>query len=226
MLTSFYGISRGTFRLNWGVPFLSLGILACAELLSQTQVKKLRNWSFGFLLVSMVPILTVFYLDQNGQKPLDRFLDQASIAQVDLEMDMADQSLIDAIRPLAEGRVAATSLYGMSALLQNYGFDEVTVFSASVFGRNDDIFTDFRQYDGRDFIHIPADAKNEAPVLAQFFTNIEIINIAANRQTHSVFVLEGFNFESYRQQMILPVLAKFYDQSSFPAGRCYMDKYR
>ena len=101
----------------------------------------------------------------------------------------------------------------------------MVVISQSVFGRNQDLMTDFRTLDGRDLV-VVANGLAPGDDVAALFDSVETIPVATARQTYSIAIGRGFKFDVYLENWIKPVLSEFYDQSPFPYLRCDMDRYK
>lgn len=229
LLTGLVAISRGTYRFNWGLPYVLFALLAAAELLDRSQIRRLIRWNLGFLVVFLGPLLLIFALDRAALHPLDRLAGPKDVALFNLDMDLADGTLVAAIAPLAAGKVVATANYGQTALLRNHGLEAVdfpTRQDFQVFGRNYDLFTDYAALEGRDFVFIFDQLEGALAMANTVFDRIEQGVIQGKRAAHPVIYGYGFRFEAYRTAMILPAMARFYDRHSFHAQSCYMDRYR
>ena len=221
-----YSISRGYFGLNWGVPLLAIALLAVPEMLKPADIARMAKWNFVYGLVIMLPFLALFGSVQGRVLALESFVSAEEAYPVNLDLDLADGSLVASLRPYSDGLTVAAASYGLRASLENHGIDATTVFNTAVFGRNQDVFTDFRSLDGQDMLHIPYTRTDGLTLTEKLFEDVEILTLQGNRQEHTVYLGRGFDYAAFREEMILPVLAKFYDKSPFPAGRCFMDKYR
>ena len=221
-----YSISRGYFGLNWGVPLLAIALLAVPEMLKPVDIARMAKWNLVYGAVFMLPFLALFGSVQSRLLALDSIVSVEEAYPVNLDLDLADGSLVAALRPYSDGRVVAAASYGLRANLENHGIEATTVFNTAVFGRNQDVFTDFRALDGRDMLYIPYTRSDGLTQAEELFETVEILTLQGNRQEHTVYLGRGFDYAAFRVEMILPVLAKFYDKSPFPAGRCFMDKYR
>lgn len=227
VVTAAVSIIRGVFQPNWGLPYLPVAGLALAEQLRAENVRPLLRRQTVFAMVLLTPLVTVLALDRAGLHPLDRLLPEDTVADMDLELDIGDLSLVEALRPYAEeGRVLATWYYGASARFATQGFPEVTVFYTGPHGRSFDILTDFTALDGRDFVVLSADIDSMLDSARRFFDSVEVIEVAGNRATHRVILGNGFRYADFRPLFVEPVLEGLYDRSPFPYGSCYMDRYR
>ena len=218
-------VLRRDFGVNWGAPIGFLAVLALAE---SGFVKPRLALAGGVVLSSLtvLPIGLVVAGLQTGLIRADRFVSPLQLHSIALHLDLADGSLMKEVRPLARGRVIGAMEYGIGAAFDIAGFREVTVFSHSVFGRNQDLFTDFLQMDGRDFL-VLANAPSSAETFVRtYFDSSKKTTIKTARGTYEVYQADGFHAQAYRKNLIIPTMSKYYDQSPFPYGRCYMDKYR
>ncbi len=218
-------IWRREFGVNWGAPLAGMAVLALAE--SRPQAFELAHQAGLVLAAALVlPIAGLAVaLDTNLLKVGDFSTARAGFA-ADLILDLNDGSLPDLVRPLAEGRVLVAQEYGVGAGFDNAGFAETTVFSTTIFGRNQDLLTDYRALNGRDMVVVPFGAKADLVLAAKLFDSYEIIRIQTARQSYEMILGQGFSYENYRNGWIIPVITALYDQSRFPYRACYMDKYR
>ncbi len=217
---------RHDFGVNWGAPLGFMAVLALAE---TGRWRLLRGSRLPAALLSGLTLLPLGALVlglQLGLVPAGRIFDANKARSVDLILDLGDGSLAAALRPLAAGRVMAVMEYGVAASLDNAGFSETVVLSRSVFGRNQDLFTDFRALDGRNFLLLAPDAKARQALATNLFDSFELRVVTTARRRYPVILGQGFRYENYRKTWILPVLTEFYDRSPLPYWRCAMDRYR
>jgi 4-amino-4-deoxy-L-arabinose transferase-like glycosyltransferase len=218
-------IWRGEFGVNWGTPLAGMAVLALAELRPQA-FDLARRAGLALAALTVLPIaFAAMALDMDVLKVRD-FTDGRAGFAADLVLDINTGALPDLVRPLAEGRVLVSQEYGVGAGFDNAGFPETTVFAKTIFGRNQDLLTDFRTLDGRDMVIVPFDARADQVLAKALFDSYEIVTIRTERQSYEMILGRGFSYASYRKGWILPVITGLYDQSPFPFGACYMDKYR
>jgi dolichyl-phosphate-mannose-protein mannosyltransferase len=218
-------IWRGEFGVNWGTPLAGMAVLALAELRPQAfELARRAGLALAAVLVLPIAVLAVA-LDIDVLNVGD-FRDGRAGYAADLILDINNGSLPDLVRPLAEGRVLVTQEYGVGAGFDNAGFGETTVFSKSIFGRNQDLLTDFRKLDGRDMVIVPFNTKADEELAKSLFDSYEIVTVGTARQSYELVLGRGFSYKTYRENWILPVITALYDQSKFPFSACYMDKYR
>lgn len=106
-----------------------------------------------------------------------------------------------------------------SALAYHCGNDNVHVFaSTSKFGREDDKLTNFKALNGEDLTILITHEK-DAEKVRPFFSSLHVKPLPINDET-TYYLIEGkaFNYDLYREQVLIPVNEKFYSAPDwFPA---------
>jgi len=221
------GISiwRQEFGANWAAPLGFMAILALAEI----QPKAFSFARKSGLILSLVLLLPVTLglaaLNLNILRA-EMFGNEGFAHRIDRILDLDNGALIEQVRPYSEGRIVVAMDYGIGASFDNAGFEEVTVFSNSIYGRNQDLLIDFRTLEGRDMVLLPAEPKADLLLAGELFDSFEIVTLTTARRSYEIVLGQGFSYETYRRDWILPVITRLYDKSPFPFSSCFMDKYR
>lgn len=88
-------------------------------------------------------------------------------------------------------------------------------------GRQDDILTDFRQFDGKDILVVrkdPPDPKDYAP----FFRAVQYREVTVRGATFHLVLGEHFDYSAYRDRVLALVRDRYYRIPAYlPQGRCY-----
>jgi len=218
-------ILRREFGVNWGAPLGFLALLALAEIAPFGAPVWSRRLGLGLSVLTLGPLAVILLLLKFGVLPAS-MVAPSKVGILNQQLDLANGSLIAQLRPLAKGRVVAAGEYGIAAVLDNARFDHTTVFSRSVFGRNQDLMTDFRALNGRDVLFVPYGGVVNQASIAPLFDSLKIVTLQTARQSYQVALGQGFRFAAYRTGWILPVISALYDKSRFPYGACLMDSYR
>lgn len=219
-------ILRRDFGANWGAPLGFMALLALAEVVPGRALVWARRAGVVFASFTLIPLALVLLMLKLG------VLDGADITNpkrehtIDLYLDLDDGSLIKVLHPLAKVRVVAAMEYGVGGSLGNSGFDDVTVLSRSVYGRNQDIATDFTALNGYNMLVLPNGQVADPDLAARLFDSFEIRTVKTDRRQYQVILGDGFLYETFREDWILPVMTELYDKSPFPYGGCSMEKYR
>lgn len=120
------------------------------------------------------------------------------------------------------GRVLATDSYASSALLSYHARRPVPVFGLGTsHARQDDIDTDWRSFDGKDFLIL----RREPPLpqdYQAYFSSIEVKKFALGGGAYHAVLGRGFNYAFYRQGVLAAVRDRFYRiPPRLPVGSCY-----
>ena len=219
-------ILLGAFSANWGAPLGIMAVLGLAESFSKTDLRVLHKLSVVLAVAVMGPIVGLLVVLQSGLVGAHDIFGEKIALQVELYLDLDDGGLVAQMQPLANTRVLATTDYGIGGHFDNAGFDETVVMTTSVHGRNQDVLTDFRALDGRDIVLLSGRQAADRAQTALLFDSFEIVTLETDRRKYEVVLGNGFNYDYYRENWILPVLSKYYDKSPFPYRACGMDRYR
>ncbi len=103
-----------------------------------------------------------------------------------------------------------------SALSYHCNNDQMHVFaSTSKYGREDDKHTNFKALDGQN-LTILVTKNKELKKVTPYFSKVEINEVKiAPEVTYYVVTGRGFNYNLYRQEVLLPVNEKFYTPPSW-----------
>ncbi len=218
-------VLRGEFGVNWGAPLAPIAVLAMTEFLPKSSFQLARRSGLALSVLLLLPLLVLLAGLKGGWIAPERLTSPEKSAQIRMQLDLSDGSLAAALAPLAVGRVPVATEYGIAASLGNAGLAPVVVVSQSVYGRNQDLATDFRALDGADMLVVP-NHTDEAAGLAALFDSVEIVTVQTERRAYQVVLGRGFSYPTFRRDWILPVIERFYDKSRFAYSACPMAKYR
>jgi len=214
------------FGIHWGAPLGLLAVLALSERAPHFEFSRAVTPSIWLAALTILPIGVLVLGLKTGLVPARWIMSARDGHSVALHLDLDDGSLARGLRPMVGERDLAVMEYGIGASLANVGFAPPVVFSKSVFGRNQDLFTDFRLLDGHDFAVLPNTAHADIDMAHALFDSFEIKIIKTPRARYEVILGQGFRYDAYRKSWILPVITNLYDKNPFPVWRCYMDRYR
>jgi hypothetical protein len=114
------------------------------------------------------------------------------------------------IHESAGGHVLATKSYQLSALLQYHTGRRVIVLGkGSHHAREDDILTDFRTLDGRDFLILYEATPREDEYLP-WFQRSETRLIEAEGACFTLVTGYGFKYHTYREKVLRLILERYY----------------
>jgi hypothetical protein len=114
------------------------------------------------------------------------------------------------LAPYRDRYLLATPSYSKSALLGFFAHTHVPIVGpGSYHGREDDIVTDLRQYDGRD-IMIVTDHQKEIAQSQPWFERTEVREHELYGARFRVLLGQGFRYDVYREQVLRPVAERYY----------------
>ncbi|MBI5430030.1 MAG: glycosyltransferase family 39 protein [Nitrosomonadales bacterium] len=138
------------------------------------------------------------------------------------------EKIVEQIRPYEQQQfLLTTDSYSSSAIISYHYRKNFFVFGdGSRHARQDDIITDFRQYDGRNILIL----KKSVPDLMQYvpyFQSVESKQIAVRGATFYFVLGYGFDYATYRDTVLQTIKDKYYRIPEFlPHAPCYFcEKY-
>jgi len=138
------------------------------------------------------------------------------------------EQIIEQIRPYEQQDfLLATNSYSTSAIISyHYGKNIFVLGDGSRHARQDDIITDFREYDGRNMLIL----RKSPPNLMEYvtlFKSVEVKQFTLRGATFYFVLGYGFDYASYRDTVLKPIKDKYYRIPDFlPHAPCYFcEKY-
>jgi hypothetical protein len=118
--------------------------------------------------------------------------------------------------------VLAADSYAAAALLAYYARGPVAVFGVGTsHARQDDIATDWRRHDGKDFVIL----RREAPAADEYrpyFREVEVRQVPLGGGKYHAVLGNGFRYERYRAGVLEAVRDRYYRIPRWlPVRRCY-----
>jgi len=189
-------------------------VLSVALALERRALVVTLRW-FGALAVLHVALLLGLLLP-----PIETWKDTRPYQSIVLLVD--PQAVLAPLGPLlARYRLAAES-YSTAAQLSYHTGRHVPVFGpGSSHARQDDIDSDWRRYDGRDFLVLlrhPPDLERFRP----YFREVEARAVDARGTRHYALLGRGFDYAAYREGVLRVVRERWYRIPPWlPVGGCY-----
>ncbi len=211
--------------LHWLLAFVPAIALSVALALERRALIVALRWFGALAVVHVALIVAGAALPLESWKgPLDRWGRPGSYERLAQSWALlADPEAV--LRPLgpllARYRLTAES-YSVGAELSYHTGRHVPVFgTGSSHARQDDIDSDWRRYDGRDFLILlrgPPDLERFRP----YFREVETREVSARGVTHYAVLGRGFDYAAYREGVLAVVNARWYRIPSWlPVGGCY-----
>jgi hypothetical protein len=200
--------------LHWLLSFMPAIVLSVALALERRALVVTVRWFAGLAVLHAAVIFVLLSL------PLETWKDTRFYTRLVVAFDPA--SVLRPLAPLLDGAVLANDGYSTAALLSFHTKRNVPVFGpGSVYGRHDDIVTDWRTYQGRDFVIL---RRNE-PAPAEYrpyFRSLEVRRVEARGAAYYTVLGRGFDYAAYREGVLRPVRERWYRiPPALPVGHCY-----
>ncbi|WP_018141574.1 glycosyltransferase family 39 protein [Thioalkalivibrio sp. ALJ7] len=211
-------------------PFKSIGLhwlaafapfLLLPALFLTGRALNISAWLSGALaLLHGVVILTIALMPVEWLKSQVRYADAVFY--------LAPESVAEAVAGYDDDWHLFTRSYSRSAVLAYYAGREVGVFGpGSHYGRQDDLLTDFRALDGANLLYLPTRGELDLDHVEPFFDEVRVKEITIRGVEWSLAEGHGFDFTAYHEQVLQPILERYYDFPAWlPEGRCaFTDRY-
>ncbi|WP_018877681.1 glycosyltransferase family 39 protein [Thioalkalivibrio sp. ALE28] len=208
--------SIGLHWLAAFAPFLLLPALFLAR-----RSLTLGVWLSGALAaLHAIAILTIALMPVEWLKGQDRYADAVFY--------LAPESVAAVVNEYDADWHVFTRSYSRSAVLAYYAGREVGVFGpGSHYGRQDDLLTDFRALDGANLLYVPTRGELDPAQVEPFFDELRLREVTIRGVEWTLAEGRGFDYAAYHDQILEPVLARYYDFPPWlPEGRCaFTDRY-
>ncbi|WP_019626648.1 glycosyltransferase family 39 protein [Thioalkalivibrio sp. ALJT] len=205
-------------------PFKSIGLhwlaafapfLLLPALFLSVRALAISAWlSGGLALVHAAILLTIALMPVEWLERHDRYPDAVFY--------LTPQALAEVVNAYDPDWPVFTRSYSRSAVLAYYAGREVGVFGpGSHYGRQDDLLTDFRALDGANLLYVPVRGELDPGHVEPFFEEVRVRTVEVRGVEWSLAEGHGFDYAAYHEQVLQPVLARYYDFPNWlPKGRC------
>jgi 4-amino-4-deoxy-L-arabinose transferase-like glycosyltransferase len=205
--------------LHWLLSFMPALVLSVALALERRALAVTLRW-FGALAVLHVALIIALLAP-----PIETWKDTRLYQRIVLLAD--PQAVLEPLGPLlARYRLSAES-YSTAAELSYHTKRHVPVFgTGSSHARQDDIDSNWRRYDGRDFLILlrdPPDLERYRP----YFREVEAREVDARGTRHYAALGRGLDYAAYREGVLRPVRDRWYRIPPWlPVGGCpFFERY-
>jgi len=207
-------------RPHWIFFLMPVIFILAGILIDPTDIVKCIRFSFKFSMVQSIILCIVPFLPFGL---LASRIDKKDFASFMLHLDTKAAS--KNLDPYKTKFVMATQSYSLSALLEyDLGIRTVVFGGGSQHGRQDDIYTDFKELDGRNFVIIMKDQQHTLKFSRMFdHTETRMFEI----QKAPIYLMLGYNFKynEYRLKYLVRTLNKFYQVPAWlPYSQSYFHK--
>jgi len=219
---------RKSIGLHWLISFMPFFCMLLYYLLSRRQLKVCALFALflsvchviGLLFFALMPSETfrIFAKNPKNYAKLVTWKNNDEFGEI-----VSKQTSQDVI--------LATRSYARSALLEYWSGRRVLVWGkGSYHARQDDILTNFKDLDGKDFRIISWESKEDEKEsnheFKPYFRQIEITQLDFKGQEITVIDGKGFEYEVYRKDCLQHINEVYYAIPDFlPGPRIFMQKY-
>jgi 4-amino-4-deoxy-L-arabinose transferase-like glycosyltransferase len=208
-----------TVGLHWVAPFGTLPLVLAMALASDELRRSLRWMVYLALLQTAV-------LGGLSLAPIEWLSGHPRYAAAVINVKAGEVApALFALDP--EGHYM-TGSYSRSALLAYHGRRHVGVFGhGSRYGRQDDMLTDFRVLKGETLYILLRRESQDPAEYTPFFTEVQVHRLEVRGAGFTVVEGRGFDYEAYREAVIVAVLERHYDPPGWlPIRSCdFVERY-
>lgn len=212
--------------LHWMLSFLPALVLTIALALERRAFSIAVRWLGAIAIFHVVLGFTLWLIPIDWWKaPIERWAKPGTYEKRLKEWVLLSDphAVLDPIGPLLARYRLAAEAYSTAAELSYHTGRHVPVFgTGSSHARQDDIDSDWRRYDGGDFLILlrdPPDLEHYRP----FFREVESRDVEARGTRHYALLGRGLDYAAYRERVLKPVRERWYRIPAWlPLGRCYL----
>lgn len=206
-LLVFFLMSFGrSVGLHWLLAFLPLVAVLVAGSLPHARLASLVRWSAVFALLHVVIAVTALNLPLQTWSKLRMY---PGIV-LTLKGDAVARQLREPLARCGEGCVLAMESYSSGATLAYAVRRPVAIFGEGSFhARQDDLDTDYRALDGREFLILRKEL-SQAEDLKPYFRELSVSTFELEGATFSLVHGQGFNYPAYNERVLSRVRDRFY----------------
>jgi hypothetical protein len=198
--------------LHWLLSFATFLFLLLSIWFTADEFRRAIRLTAIFTILHLVVVACVLVV------PVSRWRDLPAYPSI-LEGVRPDL-ISEVLAPYSDRFILATRSYSRSAILSYHLDTDVIVFgSGSGHGRQFDLLTDFRDFDGRDMLIIETD-EGAAKTAEPFFKRIRIVPVRIADVTYHLVLGHEFRYKRYRKKVLAPIIERYYTPPSWlPTGR-------
>jgi hypothetical protein len=201
---------RREVGLHWVLSFVPIFVLWVALMLPETAWPRLVRLTCFFSLGHVLMILTIVFL------PLS-WISSASLREKLTFLRHAEEFTQQLSQGLShkESAILMGESYSTAAVVAYHYQRYVPIFGVgSKYARQDDLMTDFREFDGKT-IRIFSRASMSLTAYEPFFRRVSLHHFVVRGIPYYYVDGEGFLFEPYRQHVLTNIKDKYFKIPSF-----------
>ena len=207
---------------HWYVSFLPFVFVIAALVLDAEHLIRCVRFSLTFSLIQSCIVLAVPFVPAARLQGILKDNQMTSLVTY-----MYPEKLAEPLLRNKDNFVCAATGYSMAATLEYVGGQRVIVFGKGTHhARQDDILTNFKELDGKDFV-ILSKGRLRPEQYEPCFEKIEIKPLQVEGATFNLIFGFGFKYAEYREQYLRLILKAYYRIPSWlPYSRSFFhEKY-
>jgi len=190
---------------HWYVSFLPFVFAVAALVLDAEHLIRCIRFSLVFSLIQSCVVLAVSFVPVAKLQGIIEDSDMASLVTY-----MYPKKLVEPLLKNQDRFVCAATGYSMAATLEYSGGHRIIVFGKGTHhARQDDILTDFKELDGKDFL-ILCKRRLHPEQYVPCFERVEVKPLQVEGAAFELIYGYHFKYEEYREQYLRLVLNAYY----------------
>ena len=211
---------KKTIGLHWVLAFYPFLYLLLYLFLSREELLKALRFMAWFSIAHLAAIAVIAILPMETWKQ-NKLYDG-------IVFMFKNDAVAEEIRPYEQKQflLAADGYTPAAIIAYHYGKNFFVFGEGSHYARQDDIITDFRQFDGRNILIL----KKSAPEMTQYapyFRRVDSHQFTLRDATFYFVLGYGFDYANYKEHVLKPIKEKYYKIPAYlPHTPCYFcEKY-
>ena len=194
--------SVGIHWIFCAYPFLFVSLFA---LLDREALRKCIKFMSVYTGIQLFVVICLFHFPLN--------LWEKSKHYNSINFFLNYQKIADNVKPyIDEGFLLITPSYSQSYLLSYKKNIQAAVWGiGSVHGRDDDLETNFSDFDGRNFLIVDVNNKLTVANIRQYFRRVIIKRQKIYATAYNIFFGYGFKYDKYRAVVLKSIFDKYYE---------------
>jgi hypothetical protein len=190
---------------HWYVSFLLFVFAVAALVLDAEHLIRCIRFSLVFSLIQSCVVLAVSFFPVAKLQGIVKDSDMASLVTC-----MYPKKLVEPLLKNQDRFVCAATGYSVAATLEYFGGHRVIVFGKGTHhARQDDILTDFKELEGKDFL-ILCKRRLHPEQYVPCFERVEVKPLQVEGAAFELIYGYHFKYEEYREQYLRLVLNAYY----------------
>lgn len=205
--------------LHWVLSFYAFFFLALPLFLSREELVRTIKFTGWLTAAHLAAIAVIAFLPIETWKQYKLY--------DGIVFMFKNGEIVEKVRPYEPQFLLAADGYTPAAIISyHYGKDFFVFGEGSHYARQDDIVTDFRQFNGRDILVLKKSVPDPAQYIP-YFRRVEVEQFELHGVTFYFVLGYGFDYENYRKLVLKPIKDKYYDIPAYlPHAPCYFcEKY-